>query len=51
MKGIRITGVKLTEDGKIERDKEAALKKLPVNKQIAAKEAAKNMVRFKRGGR
>jgi hypothetical protein len=51
---IKITGpFKLSKDGKkVEPDHKARIAKLPVNQQIAAREGAKNKVRYvKRGGK
>lgn len=53
MKGINIgSGFKLSKDGKtVEPDHAARRAKLPVNKQIAAREGAKNKVKFVRNPR
>jgi hypothetical protein len=53
MKGVAIPGFRLSKDGKkVEADHAARRAKLPVNKQIAARESAKSKVKFvKRGGK
>lgn len=53
MSPIKIPGFKLSKDGtKIEPDHAARIRKLPVNKQIAAREGAAKKIRFvKRGGK
>lgn len=53
MKGVAIPGFKLSKDGtKVEPDHAARLRKLPVNKQIVAREGAKKKVKVvKRGGK
>lgn len=52
-KPVAIPGYRLSSDGKkVEPDHAARVRKLPVNKQIAAREGAKSKVRFvKRGGK
>lgn len=40
-KGIPVKGVRISKDGKLERNYDADLAKLPVNKRIAKKKSRK----------
>jgi hypothetical protein len=48
MKGVSIPGFRISKEGKVEPDHAARRAKLPVNKQIAARESAKSKVKFVR---
>lgn len=39
--GIPVKGVRISKDGKLERDYDAEMAKLPVNKRIAKKKSRK----------